>query len=206
MSRPDPPVLPAHVKGFMSAAEGKALHDAAWDACTLGPVLEIGSYCGLSAHYLGAACRDRGGVLFCVDHHRGSEENQPGWEYHDAELWDEEAKALDTLPHLRRNLRLAGLEDVAVPVVGRSDVVSRHWVQPLGMLFIDGGHTMAAALEDWRGWSGHVRRGGVLAIHDVFPNPADGGRPPFEVYQRALASDLFEEFSTVESLRLLKRL
>eukprot|EP01033_Poteriospumella_lacustris_P022033 gene22033-16479_t len=91
----------------MSTSEGKALFDAAWDACALGPT--------------GA------GVLFCVDHHRGSEENQPGWEYHDAELWDEEARALDTLPHLRRNLRLAGLEHVAVPVVGRSDVVSRHW-------------------------------------------------------------------------------
>lgn len=194
------------VKGFLDPTEGRALHDAALAAAPLGPSLEIGAYCGKSAVYLGTACKTAGSMLFSLDHHRGSEENQPGWEYHDAELWDAEADAMDTLPHLRRTLRLAGLEDVVIPVVGRSHDVARVWGTRLGFLFIDGGHTMEAALGDLRGWTPHLAPGGTLAIHDVFPDPADGGRPPFEIYQRALASDLFEEIEAVKSLRILRRL
>lgn len=194
------------VKGFLDPAEGRALQQAAIATAALGPALEIGAYCGKSAVYIGAACKQAGSMLFSLDHHRGSEENQPGWEYHDPELWDEDAGALDTLPHLRRTLRRAGLEEVVTPIVGRSADVARVWGARLGLLFIDGGHTMEAALGDYRGWTPHLAQGGVLAIHDVFPDPADGGRPPFEIYQRALASDLFEETLAVKSLRLLRRL
>ena len=193
------------VKGFLDPAEGRALYDAALARAPLGSCLEIGTYCGKSAVYLGTACRAAGGVLFCVDHHRGSEENQPGWEWHDPETWDAAAGAMDTLPFLRATLRRAGLEDTVVPVVGRSAMIARVWTTPLSLLFIDGGHTMEAALGDYRGWTPHLMVQGVLAIHDVFPDPADGGRPPFEIYQRALASDLYEEIAAVKSLRLLRR-
>jgi len=194
------------VKGFLDPAEGRALHDAALVRAPFGPCLEVGAYCGKSAVYLGVACQAAGGVLFSVDHHRGSEENQPGWDYHDAELWDAEAGAIDTLPHLRRTLRRAGLEGVVAPIVGPSAVIARAWATPLSLLFIDGGHTMEAALADYRGWTPHLMAGGILAIHDVFPDPADGGRPPFEIYRRALASDLYAEAPPVMSLRLLRRL
>lgn len=194
------------VKGFLDPAEGAALQRAAMEGAGLGGCLEIGAYCGKSAIYIGAALKDLGAVLFTVDHHRGSEENQPGWEYHDAELWDAAAGAMDTLPHLRRNLRAAGLEETVIPIVGRSAAVAAHWGGRLGFLFIDGGHTLEAALADYRGWTPHLAAGGLLAIHDVFPDPADGGRPPFEIYQRALASDLFTEVESVKSLRVLRRL
>jgi len=194
------------VKGFLDPAEGRALHDAALARAPMGPCVEIGAYCGKSAVYLGSACQSAGGMLFSVDHHRGSEENQPGWDYHDPQVWDAEAGSLDTLPFLRRTLRLAGLEDVVVPVVGRSAVIARVWGTPISLLFIDGGHTMEAALGDYRGWSPHIMPGGRLAIHDVFPDPADGGRPPFEIFQLALASGLFEEVQAVKSLRILRRL
>lgn len=193
------------VKGFLDPAEGAALYAAVLACAPRGPCLEIGAYCGKSAVYLGTACQAAGGVLFSVDHHRGSEENQPGWEYHDAELWDDAANAMDTLPFLRTTLRRAGLEDVVFPVVGRSALIAKAWATPLSFLFIDGGHTMAHALGDWRHWTPHLMAGGTLAIHDVFPDPADGGRPPFEIYQRALASDLYEEVAAVKSLRVLKR-
>ncbi|WP_340647266.1 class I SAM-dependent methyltransferase [Phenylobacterium sp.] len=193
------------VKGFMDPAEGAALYEAALACAPRGPCLEIGAYCGKSAVYLGTACQAAGGVLFSVDHHRGSEENQPGWAYHDAELWDDAANAMDTLPFLRTTLRRAGLEDVVFPVVGRSALIAKAWATPLAFLFIDGGHTMEHALGDWRHWTPHLMPGGTLAIHDVFPDPADGGRPPFEIYQRALASDLYEEVAAVKSLRVLRR-
>lgn len=200
------PLDPDTVKGFLDPEEGWALHDAALAAARLGPVVEIGAYCGKSALYLGAACKAAGHTLFSIDHHCGSEENQPGWEWHDAELWDAQAGRLDTLPTFRETIRLAGLDDTVIALVGRSAQVSAVWDRPCGMVFIDGGHTMEAALEDLRGWSGKVARGGVLAIHDVFPDPADGGRPPYEIYRMALASGLFEEAAAVKSLRLLKRL
>lgn len=194
------------IKGFLDPAEGRALHDAALSTARLGPALEIGSWCGKSAVYLGTACKAAGTLLFTLDHHRGSEENQPGWDYFDESLWDEEAGSLDTLPHLRRTLRLAKLEGTVVAIVGRSGDIAPHWSTRLGLLFIDGGHTMEAALTDYRAWTPHLVQGGILAIHDVFPDPADGGRPPFEIYQLALASGLYEEIEAIKSLRLLRRL
>jgi len=197
---------PATVKGFLDPREGEALFEAARRQAPLGPIVEIGGYCGKSAIYLGTACAAAGELVFSVDHHRGSEENQPGWDYFDAEVWDDAAEAVDTLPFFRDTIRRAGLEGTVVPIVGRSVDIARRWRTPLSMVFIDGGHTMEHALGDYRGWTPHIMPGGVLAIHDVFPDPADGGRPPFEIYQRALASDLFAEETAVASLRLLCRL
>lgn len=194
------------VKGFLDPEEAAALYQAALERAPLGPCLEIGGYCGKSALFIGSACKASGELLFSIDHHRGSEENQPGWEYFDKDVWDEEAEAIDTLPFFRANIRKAGLEGVVVPIVGRSIDIAARWHTPISLLFIDGGHTMEHALGDYRGWTPHVMPGGLIAIHDVFPNPADGGRPPFEIYQRALASDLFEEVLEVKSLRILKRL
>lgn len=199
------PIDISSIKGFMDPHEGAALYDAALGVADRGPVLEIGSYCGKSTMYLGAACKQRGALLYALDHHRGSEENQPGWEYHDADLWDAEAGAMDTLPFLRRALRRAQLEDTVIPVVARSELAARHWNIPLAMLFIDGGHTREAAMRDYRGFSPHVLPGGILAIHDIFPDPADGGQAPYEIYRLALAGGLFELLSSVKSLVLLRR-
>jgi predicted O-methyltransferase YrrM len=191
--------------GFMPDAEGQALYDAAAAYSRRGPVLEIGSYCGKSTIYLAAAARAAGQLVVTVDHHRGSEEHQPGWEYHDPGLVDPRTGRLDTLPALRATLAAAGLENHVVVVVGRSADVARLWRTPLGMVFIDGGHTEHAAMTDYQGWAPWVAPGGVLAIHDVFPDPADGGRPPYLIYQRALASGAFIEVRAEGSLRLLER-
>jgi MMP 1-O-methyltransferase len=191
--------------GFMPAAEGLALSDAAARYAPRGPVLEIGSYCGKSTIYLAAAARAAGQLVVTVDHHRGSEEHQPGWEYHDPALVDPATGRLDTLPSLRATLAGAGLEEHVVVVVGRSADVARVWATPLGLVFIDGGHTEAAAVTDYKSWAPWVAIGGALAIHDVFPDPADGGRPPYLIYQRALASGAFTEVRAVGSLRLLER-
>jgi predicted O-methyltransferase YrrM len=189
----------------MPAAEGLALFDAAAAYGPRGPVLEIGSYCGKSTIYLAAAARESGAVVVTVDHHRGSEEHQPGWEYHDPGLVDPATGRLDTLPRLRATLAAAGLEEHVIVAVGRSAQLARLWGTPLGLVFIDGGHTEAAAVADYEGWAPWVAPGGALAIHDVFPDPADGGRPPYLIYQRALASGAFTEVGVQGSLRLLER-
>jgi MMP 1-O-methyltransferase len=193
-------------RGFMPPGEGIALNAAAAGVAVDGPFLEVGSYCGKSALYLGAAARDRGRVLFSVDHHRGSEENQPGWEWHEPDLVDPAVGLMDTLPVFRRTVHEAGLEKHVVAVVGDSPLVSRWWTTPLAFLFIDGGHGEAPARLDYEGWTPHVAPGGVLAIHDVFPDPADGGRPPYEqIYLPALRSGRFREVSATGSLRVLER-
>jgi predicted O-methyltransferase YrrM len=192
-------------RGFMPDVEGSALHRLARERLRLGPVLEIGSYCGKSALYLGAAAREVGGVVFTVDHHRGSEENQSGWEHHDTGLVDPRTGRMDTLPFFRRTIEEAGLEDVVIAVVGESTTVAAHWRTPLSMVFVDGGHGEEPAYADYEGWAPWVMAGGLLAIHDVFPDPADGGRPPYDVYLRAVASGAFEEVETVGSLRVLRR-
>ena len=193
--------------GFMPPDEGLALHEAALAAGAAvpgAPFVEIGSWCGKSSVYLGAAAHERGTVLFAVDHHRGSEENQAGWEHHDPALVDSRTGSLDTLPTFRRTIWEAGLEGAVVAVVGDSPTVAAHWSTPCAFLFIDGGHGDAPAHADYDSWSPAVADGGTLAIHDVFPDPADGGRPPYEVYLRAL-DDGFVETSATGSLRVLVR-
>jgi predicted O-methyltransferase YrrM len=193
-------------RGFMPADEGEALYDAALAVSVAGPLLEVGSYCGKSAVYLGAAARERGRMLFSVDHHRGSEENQAGWEWHEPDLVDAELGKLDTLPVFRRTIHDAGLEGTVVAVVGDSPAVAGNWGTPLALLFIDGGHGEGPARLDYERWAPHVAPGGTLAIHDVFPDPADGGRPPYEqIYLPALASGRFTERRAVGSLRVLER-
>jgi predicted O-methyltransferase YrrM len=192
-------------RGFMPPEEGLALYDAAASVEVNGPFLEVGSYCGKSAVYLGAAARAKGRVLFCVDHHRGSEENQPGWEHHEPDLVDPAVGKLDTLPFFRRTVHDAGLEDTVVAVVGSSPTVAALWATPLALLFIDGGHGEEPARVDYAGWAPHVRLGGLLVIHDVFSDPADGGRPPYEqIYLPALASGRFQDVSATGSLRVLR--
>nr|WP_070960947.1 class I SAM-dependent methyltransferase [Hyphomonas sp. Mor2] len=200
------PLDPDEIKGFLAADEGAALYAAAKERAPHGPCVEIGGYCGKSSLYIGTACKSAGEILFSIDHHRGSEENQPGWEYFDESLWDEEAQSLDTLPVFRQTIRSANLEGTVVAIVGRSIDIANRWRTPLSFLFIDGGHTMEHALNDYRGWTPHVMPGGLLAIHDVFPNPDEGGQAPYEIYRRALASDLFVEEAAVRSLRILRRI
>jgi hypothetical protein len=139
-----------------------------------------------------------------VDHHHGSEENQAGWEHHDPDVVDARTGRMDTLPFLRRTIEDAGLEDVVIAVVGDSTTVGRHWRTPLGLLFIDGGHALDVAMADYAAWATFVAPGGLLAIHDVFEDPAEGGQAPFMVWQRA-AADGFVPVTTTGSLRTLRR-
>lgn len=194
-----------HAKGFMPPEEGLALYEAACRYGTLGPVCEIGTYCGKSAVYLGAAARQSGSVVVTVDHHRGSEEIQPGWAHHDPTLMDLRFGKMDSLPVFRATIAAAGLEEEVIAIVGRSEQVARLWNTPLGMLFIDGGHSEEPVTRDYEGWAPHVLPGGALVFHDVFPDPADGGQAPYRVYRRALASGAFEEVSVTGSLRVLER-
>jgi MMP 1-O-methyltransferase len=192
-----------HAIGFMPETEGLALYEAGLSGAKAGPLLEIGSYCGKSAVYLGAAARERDTVLYSIDHHRGSEEHQVGEEYHDPRLVDAEGN-VETFPEFRRTIESAGLGDVVVPIVAESITVARGWATPLGLVFIDGGHSEAAARADLDAWSPHIASGGLLAIHDVFPDPADGGRPPYLIYRQALDSG-FVEKGAEGSLRVLER-
>ena len=198
--------LLAHARaaiGFMPDDEGLALHDAGVEGARHGPLLEVGTYCGKSAVYLGAAARARDSVLYTVDHHRGSEENQAGWEWHDERFVDARTGRMDTLPWFRRTIEDAGLEDVVIGVIGPSTTVAAHWATPLGLVFIDGGHAFDVALADYEAWAQKLAPGGVLVFHDVFERPEDGGQAPYEVWKRAVA-DGFTPESTTGSLRVLR--
>ncbi|MDQ2724800.1 MAG: class I SAM-dependent methyltransferase [Actinomycetota bacterium] len=207
--RPVPLEVARSARGFMSDDEGAALHQAGVVAATsgLGPLLEVGTYCGKSAVYLGEAARLGATVLVSVDHHRGSEENQAGWEHHDTGVVDAHTGRMDTLPWARRTIEQAGLEDDVILAVGSSTTVAAVWVTPLALLFIDGGHGADVAWADYRAWTPHVAPGGWMAIHDVFPDPSDGGRPPYELYCEALSAGMFTEDvqGSCGSLRVLRR-
>ncbi len=191
--------------GFMPENEGLALYEAALTVAADDPLLEIGSYCGKSTIYLGAAAKATQSVVYSIDHHRGSEEHQPGEEYHDERLVDPSTGRVDTFPTFRKTIEDAELTDWVIPIVARSEVVRNMWQTPLSLVFIDGGHSIEAARKDYM-WASSVRLGGLLAIHDVFPDPKEGGRPPFEIYKLALETTEFEEVAVEGSLRVLKRI
>lgn len=194
------------LKGFLAHDEGEALYHLAIHACPLGPCLEVGSYCGKSTVYLGSACQTQSTTLYAVDHHRGSEEHQLGEAYHDPDLFNQQEQCMDSFPSFQKTLTAFNLLDTVVPIVTTSQLVARHWVAPLGMVFIDGGHSHSMALEDCQHWSKHITVGGILAIHDIFPNPEEGGQGPFLAMQAVLEERQFEHVETVRSLGILKRI
>jgi MMP 1-O-methyltransferase len=195
-------------KGFMPDDEGMALFEAALragHARSGATFVEIGAWCGKSSLYLGAAAEQVGALLFSVDHHHGSEENQAGWEHHDTEVVDPVTGRIDTLGFWRRSVDGAQLAETVIGVVGDSVKIASRWGTRLDLCFIDGGHGEKPAWADFKGWAPHVAVGGWLAIHDVFPNPKDGGRPPYELWRAALDSGEFEEDGECGSLRVLRR-
>jgi MMP 1-O-methyltransferase len=193
------------VKGFLDEDEGRCLYEIAREASRIGPCLEIGSYCGKSTVYIGIACKTNNGILFSIDHHRGSEEQQPGQAYFDPALFDPETGRVDTFYEFRKTLEKAGLEDTVVAIVSRSDIVARLWATPLSLVFIDGGHTAAAALTDYDCWAPHIMPGGYLLIHDIFEDPAEGGQAPLQIYNLARFSGPFDHLPMVKTLGVLQR-
>ena len=199
-----PPYI-SEIKGFLDGEEGLRLFELAVEACSLGPCLEIGSFCGKSTVYLGLACKTKGKTLFSIDHHRGSEEQQPGQLYFDSELVNSNSGLIDSFPYFRAVIEKAELEDVVVPVVTKSYVAARDWATPLGLVFIDGGHSYKTVVSDYECWSKHLLPGGFLAFHDIFLDPAQGGQAPYQVYQLANSSGLFEVLPMTKTLAVLRR-
>lgn len=197
---------PDDIKGFLHPDEGARLYELGSLSAALGPALEVGSYCGKSTLYLGCGLKQAGGQLFALDHHRGSEEHQLGEEYHDAELFDAAVQRMDSLPAFRATLSKAQLEEHVVPIVASSAQAGRYWQTPLSMVFIDGGHSLEAAMTDYRTWVRHLLPGGYLAIHDIFADPADGGQAPHTILQLAIASGQFEQLPMTRTLGVLRRL
>lgn len=194
-----------NVKGFLDPEEGGALYKIAKEASILGPCLEIGSYCGKSTIYLGSACKETHSTLFSIDHHSGSEEQQPDEEYFDPALYNEKTGRVDTFGEFRKTIETVDLEDTVVPIVCRSEIAARMWATPLSLVFIDGGHSFEAAFTDYNSWAGHIIPDGYLLIHDIFKDPKEGGQAPYHVYQFAVASGFFEELPMVKTLGVLKR-
>lgn len=197
--------LAKQIKGFLAENEGLKLYELALEAATIGPCLEIGSFCGKSAVYIGAACQQKGTTLFTIDHHRGSEEQQPGQPYYDPELFDERIGRIDSLPLLRTAIEKAELEDTVIPMITTSSVAARNWSTRLGMIFVDGGHSYQTVLTDYQCWSKHLKHGGYLVFHDIYTDPSKGGQAPYEVYKLALHSGQFIELPMVESLGILRK-
>lgn len=196
-------------KGFMPPDEGDALYEAALLAGRNVPSLnmvEVGSYCGRSTVWVGAAARSSGVTLYAVDHHGGSEENQPGWEWFDDSVVDATTGRINTLPFFTDTMTRAGLTDVVRTVVGDSAALGHAWREKLSFLFIDGGHGREIARADFSAWHDHVALNGIFAIHDVFTDPADGGQAPYEeIYLPAISSGKFRDVSATGSLRVLLR-
>ena len=194
------------VKGFLNDKEAEKLQELFLNVHHLGSVLEIGTYCGKSTLNFALIAKKIDGLIYTVDHHTGSEEHQLGEEYHDEDLYDKRLKKFNTLPEFLKNLRSSNLDNFIIPIISKSSDASETFSELISLLFIDGGHSLEAALSDYNSWKDKICSGGLLVIHDVFPNPEDGGRPPFEIYSRAQKSKQFEDLGIYETLGILKKI
>ncbi len=194
------------VKGFLNDKEAKKLQELFLNVHHLGSVLEIGTYCGKSTLNFALIAKKIGGLIYTVDHHTGSEEHQLGEEYHDEDLYDKRLEKFNTLPEFLKNLKSSNLGNYIIPILSKSSEASKTFLETISLLFIDGGHSHEAALIDYNSWKDKICSGGLLVIHDVFPNPEDGGRPPFEIYSRAQKSKQFEDLGIYETLGILKKI
>ena len=190
------------IKGFMPNHEGEALMSWAKTFSKIGPLLEIGSFCGKSSIYLGLAAKEKNQVVFTIDHHKGSEEHQLNEEYFDSEIYDESLNSVNTFPLFLKNIRIFDLEDSVIPIVSSSASVAKGWNKNLGMVFIDGSHSLESATLDYESWGSHIKNGGALVIHDIFEDPNLGGQAPYEIYKRALNDGykLYERVDTIVCL------
>ena len=194
-----------NIKGFLDEEEAGLLYRLALEVSKSAPCLEIGSYCGKSAIFLGTACRENKTVLFSIDHHTGSEEQQPGQEYFDPDLLDKETGKIDTLRLFRKTIDDFDLGNAVIPIIGQSEVIGRAWNTPLGLIFIDGSHAYESVLNDYQIWAKHVMPGGYLIFHDIFPDPSQGGQAPYLVYQKAVSSGMYDVQPLFKSVGVLKR-
>ncbi|MDA3915507.1 MAG: class I SAM-dependent methyltransferase [Deltaproteobacteria bacterium] len=193
------------IKGFMDDDEAHQLYHIALQASGNGPILEIGSYCGRSAYIIGCACKQHDSILFSIDHHKGSQEQQSGEEYFDSDLFDSKLSRVNTFPFFQQTISRTSLENSVVPIVAASSVAGKMWKTPVAMLFIDGGHSFESVYEDFLTWASHIKPGGFLVMHDIFFDPEKGGQAPRQVYEIAIASGDYEEFDMVKTLGILKR-
>jgi len=189
------------IKGFMPPNEGVALMNWAKKFSNIGQILEIGTYCGKSSLYLSAGAKNNNENVFTIDHHFGSEEHQLNEEYFDEEVYDQTINAINTLPIFIKNVNKFKATNI-IPIVSDSKKVSLNWSTYLGMVFIDGGHSYESANTDYISWEPYITQKGALVIHDIFENPKDGGRAPYEIYKKALNNGykLYERVATIACL------
>lgn len=116
---------------FMPPDEGLDLYEAA-----LPPRYALARSRQLLRHVVGVPRRRSRRTqhsTFSLDHHRGSEENQAGWEWHEPGLADPAVNKMDALSHFRRAAHDADLEAVVIALVGQSVTVAQNWGAPLAL-------------------------------------------------------------------------
>jgi len=187
-------VRAGEIKGFLHESEAVCLFRYCTKLNALGSALEIGSYCGKSTVFMGQAYREG-----------GSEEHQQGQQYHDPELWDTQLSGVNTFSYFRQTINQFNLDDIVMPIVAPSKVVAKNWCMPLALVFVDGGHSEAAADHDVLAWSRFIEPGGALVIHDIYKNETEGGQAPKNAMLKLLAQGCFYLERKVGSLVVLRR-
>jgi len=192
------------IKGFLDLNEGIALYEEVKRVSEKNFCVEIGSYCGKSTCFIGQACKENKSKLITIDHHKGSEEQQLGELYFDAEVYDEKLGRVNTLPLLEKNLAKFDLEDVVKPLVMDSISASKIVENNADLIFIDGSHTFESAESDYELWKNKIKKGGTLAIHDVYDSEDEGGQAPNKIFKQSL-NEGFNFMKRVKSLVLLQK-
>ena len=119
-------------------------------------------------------------VVFTDEHHSGTEELHLKEEYFDPEVFDVQENRVNTFPLFLKNIQKYNLGNI-IPIISSSKAAAKSWDTSAGMIFIDGGHSLESAFNDYNCWSKYVKKNGALVIHDIYEDPSEGGQAPYEL-------------------------
>lgn len=145
------------IEGWLTEGQARRLYLAALTVPKGGQVVEIGSFRGRSASVLATAAER----VVCIDPHlgsdRGPQEYAPNPELGNSDY--------DTF---HANLARAGVAGRVEHVRALSAEALDQVVGAANVLFVDGAHRYAPALDDITRWGAKVPPGGRMLVHDSF--------------------------------------
>ena len=152
-------------EGLISEAEAERLYKLTRNCG--GTIVEIGSWKGKSTVCLALGSKAGGkGKVFAIDPHQGLHDEITGL-YHPE----------NTELIFRENIKRAGVDDIVIPLVMKSEEAAKGWTEPISLLWIDGDHDYENVKLDFTLWERHLIPGGLICFHDALYSLGHPWRP-----------------------------
>ena len=180
-----------HIEGWLTPSEAAQLYKLAAQLPAQSNIVEIGSWKGKSTYCLARGLRNSGKV-FAIDPFNG--EGEAG----SAPIYEENAGNIPLYDTFINNMRMFRVLDKIQAMRGYSqDFVGK--IPRIGLLFIDGDHSVEAVEFDYTNYASVLMRGGFLAFHDYRVSSEKPG-PTWVIDNKVIPSGDYDFVGQYDSL------